>query len=107
MAPYQHALPLLPGLHREDHVHNIVASVVAAHIAGRAEPGLTGRSSGHEELLRTRMAELLSTVPGSLGRLQLDRCNAAILARAVPEALVADQELGVLVKQNGVVLVLE
>ncbi|MEV0050491.1 hypothetical protein AB0H34_08365 [Saccharopolyspora shandongensis] len=53
------------------------------------------------------MAELLNALPNNLGNLQLDRCNAATSAQSAPQAVVVDQELGMLVKHNGVVLVLE
>ncbi|WP_133116467.1 hypothetical protein [Amycolatopsis antarctica] len=104
MAPYQHTLPLLKGLHREDHRHNVVATIVGEHIADRTSSVLTGRSSVHDQL-RIQVADLLGSLPDSVNHLQLDRCNAAVFAQAVPGALVADHWLGLLVKQNGVVLV--
>jgi hypothetical protein len=49
---------------------------------------------------------LLATIPPSMGSLRLDRCDPVTFRAAVSTALVADEELGLLVDHKGVVLVL-
>ncbi|TCP47814.1 hypothetical protein EV191_11119 [Tamaricihabitans halophyticus] len=87
-------------------MHNVVATIVGDLIAKRTDSCLTERSSWQDSLW-TRVVELLRGLSGGLERLQLDRCNASTFAQAVPGAVVADHELGILVKKNGVVLVME
>ncbi len=106
MAPYQHDMPILGGLHREDYTHNLVASAVAAFIGGANEAIVVGRHDKRTQQLSARVATLLTQVSTSAGRLRLDRCDQTVFQAALPSALVADAELGLLVQRNAVVLVL-
>lgn len=107
MAPFQHALPLLGGLHREDRDHNVIASVVAAQITGRVEVGTTPRSAARVADIHARVSAVLALVPGGLIGLRLDRCGLETFTRSMGSAVVVDEELGLLVTSAGVVLVLQ
>ena len=105
MAPYQHDMPILRGLHREDYTSNLVASAVAAFIAGDTGSTLVGRQHERSQEVAARVSSLLAQVPAGAGRLRLDRCDQATFQSALPSALLSDEDLGLLVQRNALVLV--
>jgi hypothetical protein len=107
MAPKQHDFPLLGGLHREDHEHNLVASVVADVIRGRSTTTLTGRSSARTSDVRSRVRALLGGLPIAVESLRLDRCGVEVFERESATALAVDTEMGIVVSDGGVVFVSE
>ncbi len=104
MAPHQHDLPLLIGLHREDNAFNFVASVAQSVLTGGL-PGLLGRSPLEEQPVRQRIEALIAKVPPRLKPLRLDRCSGATFRAAVPSAQSVDEALGALVTDRGVLLI--
>jgi hypothetical protein len=104
MAPYQHDLPLLDGLHREDDYLNFVASVAHSILSGEL-PDLVGRSPLDEQTIRRQVEALIADVPERLKPLRLDRCSGSTFYAETPGAHSADAALGALVTNRGVLLV--
>lgn len=104
MAGYQHNLPLLGGLHREDSYGNLVASVAQALLSDET-PKLVGRSRLDSDALRGKVEDLLDLVPDRLKPLRLDRCSPQAFADALGSAVVVDQDLRALVTDRGVLLI--
>lgn len=107
MAPYQHDMELLPGLHREDSDHNVTASLVAARISGKPDSFLTSRSSARVHSLQERVTALFDAVSGDLTDFRLDRCTYATFSKSIPGALAADEGLGIVITHDRLVLVVE
>ncbi|MDQ0030903.1 hypothetical protein [Arthrobacter bambusae] len=105
LAPYQHDLPLLGGLHREDDDFNFHASVAQSILAG-ALPDLLGRSRLDEQHARTQLQALLAMVPERLKPLRLDRCSPSTFKSEFSRAIAADSRMGALVTNRGVLLIL-
>lgn len=104
MAPHQHDLPLLIGLHREDNAFNFVASVAQSVLTGGL-PDLLGRSPLEEQPIRERIEALIAKVPPRLKPVRLDRCSGATFRAAAPSAQSMDEALGALVTDRGVLLI--
>jgi hypothetical protein len=104
MAGYQHALPLLPGLHREDSYGNLVASVAHGVLSG-TQAAVTGRSILDTDGMRAKIEGLLALVPARLMPLRLDRCDPAQFEAALSSAVAVDRDLRALVTARGLLLV--
>lgn len=104
LAGYQHNLPLLQGLHREDSYGNLVATVAQALLSDET-PKLVGRSQLDSDALRGKVAALLDLVPDRLKPLRLDRCTPEAFADALGSAVLVDEDLRALVTDRGVLLV--
>jgi hypothetical protein len=104
MASYQHGLPILRGLHREDSYGNFVASVAQAVLTGGA-PVLAGRNTADLEDVQKKLDSLIRRTPDRLKPLRLDRCNAATYQNAVRAAIAVDRDIRALVTNRGVLLV--
>jgi hypothetical protein len=104
LAPLQHDLPLLPGLHREDEALNFIASVAQAVLTG-GHPDLLGRSPLDEATVRGRVEALITNVPERLKPMRLDRCSDSTFRAEAPAAHSIDEDLGALVTDRGVLLI--
>ncbi|WP_314326174.1 hypothetical protein [Paenarthrobacter ilicis] len=104
MAPYQHDLPILRGLHREDDDSNFYASVAQSILSGTL-PDLLGRSRLDEQGVRNQLQELLSGIPDRLKPLRFDRCSPITFQAELPGAIAVDAGLHALVTDRGVLLI--
>ena len=105
LGPYQHSMPLLSGLHREDRAPHLVASAVQAFLDGLAAPQTTGRNQSSAARIHARVTSLLQQVPEDIGSLRLDRCDERGFRIASAEAVSLDDALGIAVRPDGLVLV--
>lgn len=101
LAQYQHGLPLLTGLHREDCNHNFIASVARSVLAGEP-PLLSARSPLDYAQVRAAVESIIDRVPDRLKPLRLDRCSASEFASQSQDAVVVDRSIGALVTNRGV-----
>lgn len=104
VAPHQHDLPLLIGLHREDDAFNFTASVAQSLLIGGL-PDLLGRSPLDEPGVRSQLESLVANVPERLKPLRLDRCSLSRFRAEEPSAVAIDVRLGALVTDRGVLLI--
>lgn len=102
---FQHDMPLMRGLHREDHAPHLVATAVQDFIGERNVPGTTERNRVGALRIQARVTHLLQEVPEAVGRLRLDRCDERAFQVALVDAISSDSELGIAVRPNGLVLV--
>lgn len=105
LGPYQHSMPLLSGLHREDQLSHLVASAVHAFGDGLAGPQTTTRNQSSADRIYARVTSLLQDIPEDIGALRLDRCDEDGFRIASAEAIRVDDALGIAVRPNGLVLV--
>ncbi|BAJ73192.1 ribulose-5-phosphate 4-epimerase [Microbacterium testaceum StLB037] len=104
LAPYQHKLPLLAGLHREDEEGNVVASIAQALITGVA-PVVGPRSIVNIASISTALLAVFAQVPSRLKPLRVDRCTPQEYRGLARNCVTFDDALGVMVTDRGVVLV--
>ncbi|WP_145963167.1 hypothetical protein [Salinibacterium sp. UTAS2018] len=104
LAPYQHKLPLLPGLHREDEEGNVVATIAQALIAG-ASPVVGPRSPVHITSVRAALLAVFAQVPSRLKPLRVDRCTPQEYRSLARNCVAFDDALGVMVTDRGVLLI--
>ncbi|GGK31721.1 hypothetical protein GCM10010124_25620 [Pilimelia terevasa] len=123
VAPHQHDLPLLNGLHRDDTSSNLVATMVWIQVgawnsaqfepdadqlvATCVEQGLSSRAPA--ETIRDvaiGICRLFAKIPADIPRLEVDRISKSGLSQALARThLAADAGLGVVVSANGVVFI--